>query len=68
MAIRLDGVIVRFGPNFHQWTGAANDLGPILAADQDGYCMVFESSWNGTRGTDSNGNLRKDLFSLCNLQ
>lgn len=68
LAIRLDGVTVRFGPNFHLWTGAANDLGPIMSMTQDGYCIVFESSWNKTRGTDSKGNFRKDLFSLCNLQ
>ena len=68
LAIKLDGNVVRFGPNFHQWTGAANDLGPIMSMTQDGYCIVFESTWNHTRGTDAGGVFHKDLFSICNLQ
>jgi hypothetical protein len=68
VAIKLDGNVVRFGPTFHQWTGALNDLGPIMSMTQDGYCIVFESSWNHTRGLDAAGNFRKDLFSICNLQ
>lgn len=67
VAIKLDGTVARLGPNFHIWTGAGNDLGPIMSMTQDGYCILFESTWNGTRGTDPSGFLHKDLFSLCNI-
>lgn len=65
LAIKLDGTIARLGPNFHLWTGAGNDLGPIMSMTQDAYCILFESTWNHTRGLDADGNYHKDLFSYC---
>ena len=70
VAFRLDGTIVRFAPNYYVWPAGASGggLGPIPAMTQDGYCISFESTWNGTRGTKTNGNYRTDLFAICNLQ
>jgi hypothetical protein len=70
VAFRLDGKTVRFAPNFYVWPAgsAGGSLGPIPAMSQDGYCMSFQSTWNGTRGVDASGHYRTDLFAICNLQ
>jgi hypothetical protein len=67
VAFRLDATIARFSPTFHI-LDPAGDLGPILSLDQDGKCIVYQSNWNQTLGTDSTGAIRRDLFSVCNLQ
>lgn len=66
-AVRLDNVILRFGPSYHIMI-PAGDLGPIAVMTQSGKCMIFESDWNNTRGLDGSGNPRKDIIAQCNLQ
>ena len=67
VAFRLNDTIARFSPTYHI-LDPAGDLGPILSLDQDGHCIVFQSNWNQTLGTDSTGGIRRDLFSVCELQ
>jgi hypothetical protein len=68
MAIRHDGVVVRFGPNFHNRDLVdGGDLGAISTMTTDGKCMIFGSNWNQTLG-GSAGAFRQDIFSICNLQ
>jgi hypothetical protein len=67
IAIRHDGIISRFAPNYHVLINS-NDLGPISVMTPDGYCMIFSSTWNNTLGTDADEKPRKDIFSICNLQ
>lgn len=66
MAIRQDGVVARFMPNYFVFT--TGSLGPISDMTPDGYCMVVATNWNNSLGTDSSGNPRNDLFAVCNLQ
>jgi hypothetical protein len=68
IALRLDGVFVRFAPNYYTFTAVAGQLGPVATMTQDGYCMIVGSNWNETLGNDGAGQPRVDLFSICNLQ